>query len=514
VALSALGCSTSDDTRSGGTTPQEGESAAPGTDPSTLTVYYQGDERVFSPAHWVSFRYLVFASLVRVGEGPDGMEPWLADRWEHTDDRRTWTYHLREDARWHDGVPVTTADVEFTLGLLSHPEVMILDPSTFRLEVIDEYTFSVTAETPQAEGFVQWELICFPKHLLEDLEPTKYHDWDFWIEPVGNGPFRYVSHVPATYTELEADPDYFLGRPRIDRLRLRYGGDPVLELLGGTVDLHIWGTPGDVKKLEDDERYVSYPTPGPPMAIFWNLNRPQFRDAETRMALTLALDRRELFQTLRVPDEVPVLDAPFNLESEETPPDPLPHDPGRARQLLSEASWADTDGNGVLERDGEEFRFELLVFGPGVDASVLVQNYLQQVGVAVEIQTLQMGATRTRMNAGEFEAGIFRTGRGYLENFLLGARNPLEVRAQGRSSPIGYSNPELLAAAEGAAESSDPSDRKQLRELLWQTLQRDVPATFLHPEMDVVIAHRDLRGVAPPYQRVLYRLDRAWLEEH
>ncbi len=503
-----LGCSPTGDAGDG----QHAAVGDPASDsPTTLTLHYPGDERVFSPAHWVQFRYLVFASLVRVGEGSEP-DPWLAESWERSEDGRTWTYHLREDARWHDGVPVTAADIDFTLRLLTHPEHLILQPSELEWEVLDEHSIRVTAHTPNTAGFVQWDIVCFPKHLLEDLDPAEYHDWDFWIQPVGNGPFRYVRHEPQTFTELEANPDYFLGKPRIDRVRLRYGGQIALELLGGNVDL-AQASPSILRQLQDDARFVTYSIPGEPWAIYWNQQRPQFRDPETRKALTLAIDRRELFEALDIPDEVPITDAPYDFFREDEPPDPLPYDPEHARKLLAQAGWLDSDGDGVLDRDGEPFRFELVVFGPGANAAVLVQEYLQRVGAEAEVQTLDMAVTRNRMRSSDFDAGVFRTSRGYIWLYLLGSRDPLAIQRDGLTSPAGYSNPQLLDAVVAAASSFESGVQARLRDFVWGEFQRDVPATYLHPEMSFVVAHRRVRGIEQPISRVIHRLDRLWIED-
>jgi ABC-type transport system substrate-binding protein len=408
-----------------------GDRPASGTaEPSTITLHYPDNERVFSPAHWVSYRNLVFAHLMRWDENGE-MQGWLADRWEHSEDFRTWTYHLRENARWHDGVPITTADVEFTLNLLTHPELVVLDPADFELTVVDDHTFTVTAETPDAMGWMQWEVICYPKHLLKDLDPAGFYDWDWWITPIGNGPFRYVTHSPETYTELEANPDYFLDGPGVDRIRIRYGGSGLVELLAGNVNVYSGASLTEAHSLEEDSRFeVYFENPGGSYwAIVWNHNRPQFQDAATRKALTLALDRASLFSALDIPDGIPILDGPNPARIGEPPPPPLPFDPESARDLLSNAGWTDEDDDGVLERDGVELSFELLAFAGGNDATVLIQNDLAQTGARVSITTLTMDAVRGRMRGSEFDAGIFRTSRGYLENYLFGSRDILEVRA-------------------------------------------------------------------------------------
>ena len=482
----------------------------PGSTPSTITFHYNMDERVFSPAQWTNYRSLVFATLVRWDENGE-MQGWLADHWEHSEDYRTWTYHIRENARWHDGVPVTTADIEFTLELLTHPELVILDPDDFELTLIDEHTFTVTAETPNAMAWMQWELICFPKHLLEHLDPNEYHDWDWWIEPVGNGPFRYVTHLPKTFTELEANPDYFLDRPGVDRIRIRYGGNPVVELLSGNVDL-VRASLAEAQAMESDPRFDIHPREaGGHWAIFWNQNRPQFRDAATRKALTHAIDRQALFAAMNIPESVPIVDGPFRARGGEEAPEAIPYDPEAARRLLADAGWEDSNGDGVVERDGDPFRFEVLAFAGGADGAVLVQDNLRRVGVDMSILTMNMGVVRNQMRSGDFDAGIFRTSRGYLDTYLFGSNDILAVRPEGLTSPIGYSNPVALSAREDAARSFDPGAGRRAGEILWPEFQRDVPATYLHPEVDVMVTNQRVRGINP--DQAMEWMDQVWVEE-
>ncbi|MHC4489773.1 MAG: ABC transporter substrate-binding protein, partial [Planctomycetota bacterium] len=101
-----------------------------------------------------------------------------------------------------------------------------------------------------------WD-VYYPKHLLENLDPKEFTSWKFWTEPVGNGPYRYVRHVPRTMIELEANPDYYRGKPKIERLVLKFGGYPLTELMSGNVDC-IDISSLEAIKLADDPRFRVY----------------------------------------------------------------------------------------------------------------------------------------------------------------------------------------------------------------------------------------------------------------
>lgn len=478
------------------------------SEPSTLLLYYQGNEAVFSPAHWVSFRHIVFASLFR--RGPAGEEGWLVASWEVSDNGRTWTYRLHEDARWHDGVPVTTADIEFTLDLLDRgddPDAELELP--YELEVLDDHTFSITYENVGTRDYFHSDVICFPKHLLEMLDPGGFFDWEFWKQPVGNGPFRYVRHIPGVMTELEADPDYFLEGSRLDKLTLRYGGVATVELMAGNVDMHIWASPNDRLTLESDPRFDFYAKPRMPDVLFWNTNEDLFSDVRVRRALTLAIDRRGIAHATGVPDDVPIVDGPTNFADLADYPKPLPHDPVEAQRLLAEVGWRDADGDGVLDRNGREFRFAILTHHERqTAAAVVIQEQLRQVGVGVEVQTLHRPIVKRRVFIGEFEAAI-SFGR-YLQQGLYGLDTD-EAGADGVSSPIGYQNTELLLAWNAAQQDFTPGAVERLNVRAWEILQRDVPVTFLVPTLETVVFDRKIHGVKP--FRGMHWLDQLWIEE-
>lgn len=154
-------------------------------------------------------------------------------------------------------MPVTAHDVKFTLDLLTHPDVLELEPGAFSVTVLDDSTYTITYQ--RSIGGPINGTVFYPKHLLENLDPKAFRTWDFRTHPVGNGPYRIVRHVPMTITEYEASPTYYRGRPRIRRVVLKglTGESALAELLSGHVQA-IWLAPMDLPKLGGDPRFVVY----------------------------------------------------------------------------------------------------------------------------------------------------------------------------------------------------------------------------------------------------------------
>src|SRR5262249_49553450 len=151
------------------------------------------------------------------------LEGRLAESWEHSRDYRTWTIRLRDGIRWHDGVPVTAHDIKFNLELRSHPDVMWFVPDSFHVKVIDDLTYTITyrKNEPYKSALDDWT-VYYPKHCIEKLNPKEFYHWDFWTRPIGNGPYLHVRSVPKTMLHLQANPDYFRGRPGIANVVLKF----------------------------------------------------------------------------------------------------------------------------------------------------------------------------------------------------------------------------------------------------------------------------------------------------
>ncbi len=187
------------------------------------------------------------------------VQPRLAQRWQHSNDYREWTFHLRQDVRWHDGIPVTAHDIKFTLELFAHPDVLYdgIWRGIKSITVPDDWTLRITYTRP-TDALYTWT-VYYPRHLLKDLEPKEFYDWEFWTHPVGNGPYRYVRHVPKTMIELEANPDFYKGKAKIDRVVLKFGGGTALtELLSGNVDAITSVNRANISKLAGDPRFRVY----------------------------------------------------------------------------------------------------------------------------------------------------------------------------------------------------------------------------------------------------------------
>jgi peptide/nickel transport system substrate-binding protein len=475
---------------------------------STIAVAFCCAAQALNPSMETQAKFLVFLPLLTEDESGNPLGA-LARRWEHSPDYTEWIYNLRTDVRWHDGVPVTADDVKFTLDLLTHPDVGHYPSGTVSATVLDDSTVSVLYEN-YPTTYDTWT-VYYPKHVLEHLDPSEFYEWAFWTQPVGNGAYRFVRYVPETFMEFEANPDHYKWKPRVDRVVLKFVGEAGLrELLSENVDATAWSNPADVSKLERDPRFRVYHSISGfgGYGIYWRADYSLFMEPEVRRALTMAIDRRELARLLNLPDEIPIVEgvySPRQIRRGELR-EPLPYDRVAAEELLESAGWQDQTPDGIRERDGERFRFTALVWSDPMwqEMAVYVQERLRQVGIRMDIQTLDFPEVQDRLKAGEFEAAftLFGTDKWRLQGLF------------GEGSTVGYRNPAVIRLLDQLAAAVDPDLQDELYSELREIFRVDMPVTVLLPFFETFFVHRRIRGLSMPFRAdpVMF-MDELWIEE-
>ncbi len=485
---------------------------------STVTVFRDDDERALGPVYDEPPKFLVFLPLVNRNVKGE-LEGRLAEWWEHSLDYRTWTVHLRRGVRWHDGVPVTAHDVKFTMDLLMHPDVLWVPPGAYAVTVLDDSTYTITYHTrvrfirsPAEDDYT----VYWPKHLIEKFNLKEC-------------PYRYVRHLPKTMMELEANQDFYPGKPKIERVVLKFG-DPsgpgtVTELLSGAVDVAVYVNPVDLLEFGRDPRFRVYweiyrETSMWIVTLFWNQHYSLFRDPKVRRALTLAINREELHHVLNLPSQIPIFDVIFTerqLRRGELP-EPLPYDPELAKHLLDEAGWRDEKGDGLRRRDGKPFRFTILAarFEGEENAAVYIQAALRRVGVQMDVSPLDWKAISRRVYAGEFETAILDWPLEQSDVFFGEGEisDVPEAGARVQGSPIGYLNPKVTALFKELRVTFNPDAEDRMYRELWPIFQADLPVTFLYPLVQPMIARQRVRGMSTPWRGdPVWHMEDLWLED-
>lgn len=450
---------------------------------------------------------LVYNGLIRYDKNLN-LEGELAESWEIKDGGLVIIFHLRKGVRWHDGEPFTARDVEFTYLKLIDPNVRTPYSGDFErvksLEVLDEHTVKVTYKEPFSPGLSSWGMGIMPRHLLEneDLSSTKYAR-----NPVGTGPYRFKEWKTGEKIVLVSNPDYYEGRPFINRYIYRIIPDQAttfLELQTQGVD-QIGLTPLQYSRQTDTPffkkyyRKYKYPSFGYTY-MGLNLRDAKFSDARVRLALDHAIDKDEIITGVLL-GLGRVSTGPFPPESWACNKDikPVVYDPAKAKELLKEAGWEDRDGDGILDKDGQKFRFTIMTNqgnDPRKTASEIIQRRLRDVGIEAEVRIIEWATFLSEfIDKGKFEAVIM--------GWSL-SRDPdcYDIWHSSKTRPgefnfVGYSNGEVDKLLLDGRREYDQGKRREIYNRINKLIFDDHPYIFLFVPDALPIVHERFKGIEP-----------------
>ncbi len=456
---------------------------------------------------------------------PPSFAPQLAAAWQFSDDRLTLDIELRPEARWSDGVPITAADVVWSWQRQVDPRIAwqrsSVKSNITEIEALGDHRLRVrfaTASSHQLSDLNEGAVM--PRHAWSSLAPDEWRTRSerFRDPLVVSGPYTLAAWEPNRQIELVANDSYFEdGLPRIERVVFRIvpdSGGLVPRLLAGEFDFARKLPPGAAARVVADPQAELLALPARQYTfVWWNLARPLFADAGVRRALTQAIDRQALVDTLwygyaRVGSS-PLLSSLWAHDPELAP---WSYDPGEARRLLAAAGWRDSDGDGVLDRDGDRFSFELLTNADNrqrVDAAVMIQEQLRRVGVEAEVRSMEFQQTVRRIQERQFDAMLS----------AWSIDTSLDLRYAFHSASIadgqnfgGYANPEVDRLIDAARDAVEPERRVALLRRVERLLHADQPYTFLWEPLQLHGHRRRLVGVRSNPLSSLFQLERWWLE--
>lgn len=440
-------------------------------------------------------RYMLFTPLIQFDEK---LQPraYLAESWQMEGDTGV-TMKLRRDVKWHDGQPVTAEDVKFTFDLAKNPKATSgLVGSVYLTQVksatvVDPYTIRFAFTRPHAMALEDFWWSPVPKHILGNVPPEQLTQHPYNQKPVGSGPFKVREFRPNQSLVLEANPAFpagIGGRPKLDRVVFRMIPEAttlVTELLNGTADVIGWTLlPDQAAQVKNQEGFRLSNFPSREFYyVGWNNEREPFKDANVRRALGMAINKPQMIQGLLRGFGAPahgVIPPWSPMHADLSQADR--YDPAAAKQLLAQAGWRDTNGDGIVEKNGQPLRFTLLTNSENQlrkDVASFVQQQLKQVGADAQLRTIEFQTMLQQHKAREYDAII--TGW-VLDTFRV---DPVALfscaEAQKKGSPnrTGYCNPELDRLMETGMRTNDPAAAKQTWTQFSQLLQRDQPLTTL-----------------------------------
>jgi peptide/nickel transport system substrate-binding protein len=467
------------------------------------------DPRIGTDAQSQHLDGLIYDGLVKL-DSQMNIVPDLAERWE-IPDPRTYLFHLREAVKFHDGRPFTSADVKYTFDSLISGEVQSVKRGTFSMvesvETPDAYTVIFHLSEPSASFL--WNLTAMAMGIVPTGSAAAPAS-----DPIGTGPFRFVSMTQDQDIVLERNPDYFGGAPKIPIVRFRVVPDAItraLELRKGTAD--IGGvtslTPDMVDALAKMPGLLVDSQPGSVIAyVAFNFDDPILAHREVRQALAYATDRATLIRYLERGQVRPASSLlPPNHWAYEPNVKQYAYDPAQAERLLDAAGFprrADGVRLHVTMKTSTEESARVL--------SEALAGQWKQVGVVLDLRPLENATFLADVGRGSFQLYTLR---------WVGANNDPDifdyVFNSKRMPPLGanrghYRNPALDELIEQEKVEMDRDKRKAILSRIQKMVAEDEPYIDLWYYDNVCVHRTRVAGIRLAPAGEYDFLDTAWTQ--
>lgn len=430
---------------------------------------------IFPTTYDTNIEELVFNALVKPTADLN-FEPDLATGWTFSKDKKTITFKLQPKATWHDGEPVTAKDVAFTLNAIANPKynggaysqveviqgaaaVNSAEAKTISgVKVVDDHTVAITTSEVYAPILATMaDIMILPEHVYGKVPVEKWQKDASNRNPLGSGPFIFKEFRSGELIALEANPNFYGGRPCLDKLIVRFGDANTMlaALVNGEVDAapvpvtsvsSVENNP-DLTLTKVNELGFDY--------VGTNLRDPRLADQAVRTAMAYAINRDAIVSGLMMGYGSKV-ETIFPKSHWAYPQDvsPIPYDTQAAQKVLDDAGW--TMRGDVRSKDGKDLNFRLFyTTGNPVRerGAALIQANLKQIGINVELQSMDFptlvtyllpeenGAPRA-VKAEDFDLfllgfGIERDPSEYLSYFQASTQPPNGYNFTGYTDPKG-----------------------------------------------------------------------------
>jgi peptide/nickel transport system substrate-binding protein len=486
-----------------------GQDASPsaGDEKVTFTVGMVNDAITFNPMFMIetpeyATADLMYDTYLGWGQEDFSTKANLATDWEQSSDGLTWTFTIRDDAKWHDGEPLTAGDIAYTFNWIIDQKVgNFIDylPYTDEITAPDDTTLVWKTTIPTGAPVYPPYVYIMPEHILSQYETkADFKKWKGFPDAIGSGPFKLVEWRRGDFWRLEANEDYWGGAPKIDEFvfRVFQNEDAMIEALKqGEIDFADDISANLFDSIVDEPGItanVGNPTVFTQMSFGMCTNEvayckstgfthhPATTDPAFRTAVEYAIDRDALVDRVKLGYGEPGYTVILSPKWHFTPETPITYDPDEANRILDEAGYADTDGDGIRETpDGEplEMRFVVRTEAPEtVAAGEFIVEWLREIGVSLKTEAVNDSKLGDIWYANDFDLYIWGWGVEPDPNFQLSTYTSSQC---GVWSDTCYSSAEYDQLFKDQQKAATLEEREAIIDQMQQILYEDKPELVL-----------------------------------
>lgn len=463
----------------------------------------------------------LFDGLVAHNPETAAIEPAIAKEWTICEEGLTYTFYLRDDAKFHNGRPITAEDFDYSFHRLIDPASR--SPLTYYLDgvvgkvdfeagnadriqgiqVVDDYTLVIELESPNSTFLGH---LGFPAAGVVPKEAVGELGIDFGHQPVGSGPFKFVSWTKDDRVELEVFEEYYKGRAYLDGVVFRVIPEAAAkeaEFRAGNLDFFI--APASIyRRVRNDPQFndkiltvAEFFT----RHVGFHCDKEPFNDVRVRQAFNYAVDTEAIIDIVLGGKGIPAVGfLPSSSYAFNPDMKGYEYNPEKARELLAAAGYA--DGLEIPINTSEHPEWGL----PVVEG---LMGFLSDVGITLKPQVMETGVLYDRIQQGDFISYIYSTGGdphpiNYLYRFHSSRQETINR----------YSNPEVDALLEKAIQVSDEDEIINLVHAIDALILEDAPIYFFHYNMAVLMHQSHVKGVkSAPIDMAMQDMWSVWMEK-
>ena len=440
---------------------------------------------------WVVMRYGMGETLTKFDEKMN-IQPWLAEKWTISDDKLTWTFKIRDGVKFSNGNPLTAEAVKASIERAFAKNTRAATFFKYTEIKAEGQNLIITTDkpAPSMPGY-----LADPLFLIVDVSAEK--DRDFAKQgPICTGPYVCESFVKEKAV-MKKNPNYWDGEVPFETVEIPSIDDPntrAMALQSGEVDMAVNIAPGDVGLFNDTGKYHVDKIASLRTVLSRINEKGILGDPKVRAAFISMCDRKSYNEVILkgtfIEGKAPVppsLDYGFDQLS-----DPNHYDVERAKKLLDEAGWKDTDGDGIRDKDGKPLSVDFIVYNSRAELPIYaeaVQADGKKIGFDIKVKTVDYNLLDKIGINGEYDlliSNIITANTGDPEIYLNWYWRT-NKDGDNQQNGSGYSNPEYDAKCAALAVEFDPAKRRQLMIEMQQILLNDAAALFLgYPETNII----------------------------